>query len=345
MSGGRLAAIILAATAAVLSFSGAGLGQQAAVQPAGQETIGQPSPFALPGVDQDVFKHLKPYRQKMDRGEVMGYIDWSAREIVAVGKARQEYRSGSSSLMAQRAANVVALRNAMLLAADAPAGPNGKIGNLRDGRVILEGYLKDFKVTRAYSRTLPNGQIWWYAEARVPLFGINGLAVKIYDSQLSSYKATSTGVSRAKWAAPADGEGDLVVIDARGLKFIPGMFLLVISKDGQVLIDMESSDRETAIGVGPCIVASGELSSVVPAKTIAKPASKPSTTSQPAAGAQSCHTVKAVAVKDGSTLILSDDDAARLTADGGASAAIRDGRVIVLVDSESTGAKTIGNVP
>jgi hypothetical protein len=281
----------------------------------------------LPGVDAALLKGIRPYRSEFSKGELLGAIDWSAKRIIAVGWAKQETGGRRETLMARRAAELVALRNAMVLAAGIHFGPGGQIEGLSDGRAILEGYLKDYEIARAWSVTKKSGEIDWYAEVSVPLFGVSGLSAQFYGAQMRANNASLGGMKRLAWPEaqlPADGnspiEHDVVMIDARETDFTPCLYPALVA-DGQIVLDIETVGREVGINFGFCAIASaGRLPD------------HPDATTRPT-GKGSCHVFKAVGtMKNAPTvLLLSDSDAQRLIHDPHASSAARNGRVVILV--------------
>lgn len=213
------------------------------------------SGVSLPGVAPETLSPFQPLRVEVkDLLEKKGYVDWSAREVVAVGKALQVAPTAQSAAMAQRGAEIVALRNAVAATVGVRIGPNGEVANLRNGQVSMQGYVKDFKVSRTYS--VKQGlEIWWVAEVRVPMFGASSMAVQLYDEELASYQRVEAGMKRAEWAgadAADEQHDDLLVIDARGAGFAPSMYPLVVDKSGRILMDIKTVSKEQAVGAGLC---------------------------------------------------------------------------------------------
>ena len=317
---------LLAAVLAVLALAGPHLQAAPAdtsddkATPATAQSPSQSLPSAaisIPGAEANLLTPFQPYRQKMGDSA----IDWSAKELVAVGRSEQEYGGSSGALMARRAAELLALRNAMAMAAGVRIGPEGRVENLPQGQVILEGCLKDYKIANVHSRTT-RGQTYWYAEARVPLFGVSGLSARFYDAQIQSQ--VPSGVNRASWApADASPRGDVLVIDARSCDFQMSMYPTLVSQDGRVLLDMQTASREVAINVGPCAAACTGL----PFEKL-KTAGLESGQAGPAR-----ILVKATAAQGAArtVLVVSDADAGRLLADPAAASAARGGRVVIVV--------------
>ena len=237
----------------------------AAVPAAAQDADDQPpaAPIIdLPGVTQETLHGFQPARGELDKdGERTGYVDWSRKVVVAVGRTEQRGTSGGDALMAQRGAEMTALRNSLAAVAGVPIGASGRVDALRDGRIDLQGFVKDFKITRTYSRQA--GDVtYWYAEVEIPLFGVKSLAGRLYDSELAAQKVLTRGAPRARWADgddPQADSGDVLVIDARGLGFKPSVFPVVMDAAGQVVLDMQTCEKKLAVERGPCAYGTTEL--------------------------------------------------------------------------------------
>ena len=283
--------------------------------------------FELHGVDATVLKGLDVHRTVLVEAErTRAHVDWSNRTIVTLGRALQAGRRPVDALMARRAAGVIALRNALAMSAGVRIGPNGRVDGLRSGTVTIQGILKDYKITRERSQER-NGRVYWIAEVHVPMFGIQSVAAGVYEEHVVSHRRQVTARKRAAWVDPAkddETEGDVLVIDARGSGFTPCFYPLVVSEGGEVLIDVETVSKDVAIGRGTCAYARTKL-------TYEKLEIRPAEDAAPAPGR---YTVRALRAdkKDKTTLILSDEDARRLLADGRLSALVQSGRVVVIVD-------------
>jgi len=211
--------------------------------------------FEMRGVEAALLRPFEILRRDIkENEEVKGYVDWSNRRIVTVGCSLQAGRRPVDALMARRAAEVIALRNALALSAGIRIGVSGRVDGLRNGTVALQGLLKDYEVARTYEQTLA-GRLYCVAEVRVPMFGVRSVAAAVYDAQLSAHRGRVSGMRRAAWAeCPPDAPagGDILVIDARGLSLPPSMYPLVACEDGQVFLDMETAAKGVAVGRGVC---------------------------------------------------------------------------------------------
>jgi len=285
------------------------------------------APFELHGVDATVLTGLEVHRTVLVEDErTRAYVDWSNRTIVTLGRALQAGRRPVDALMARRAAGVIALRNALAMSAGVRIGPNGRVDGLRSGTVTIQGILKDYKITRERSQER-NGRIYRIAEVHVPMFGIQSVAVGVYEEQVAAHRQRVKARKRAAWTDPAkddDAKDEVLVIDARGSGFTPCFYPLVISEAGEILIDVETVPKDIAVEHGACAYARTKL-------TYEKLAIRPAEGAGPAPRRHAVRALRA-GKDDTTTLVLSDDDARKLLADGHLSALVQSGRVVVIVD-------------
>ena len=218
--------------------------------------------FDLPGVGVELLAPFRAFRSEVkEDGRLRGYIDWSGKKIISVGRSMQSGRGGANAAAARRAAGLIALRNVLAASAGVRIGINGRIDAIRNGTIALQGIVKDFKVTRTYSQ-IKDGKVYWIAEVHVPMFGVGSVAGKFYDAQWKAHTVLVAGMKRAAWAAPAKPaatEGDLLVIDARGLGFSPSMYPLLVDPDNEILIGMKTVTRDVAVQRGLCAYATTDL--------------------------------------------------------------------------------------
>jgi hypothetical protein len=290
--------------------------------------------FKLHGVDATALKGLDVHRTVLVEEErTRAHVDWSNRTIVTLGRALQAGRRPVDALMARRAAGVIALRNALAMSAGVRISRNGRVGGLRSGAVTIQGILKDYEITRERSQER-NGRIYWIAEVHVPMFGVKSVAAGVYEEHVVSHRQRVAARKRAAWVEPAkddEAEGDVLVIDARGSDFTPCFYPLVVSETGEVLIDVETVSKDVAVGRGTCAYARTKLTYE---KLEIRPAdgAAPATTQLHPAPRR--YTVRALRAgkEDKTTLVLSDEDAHKLLADGHLSALVQSGRIVVIVD-------------
>jgi len=342
----------------------------AASQPAGREQA-----IELRGVAPEALKGFAAARTELlQDGQATGYVDWSRKVLVALGRSQQRGNLRADALAAQRAAKLIALRNSLAAAAGVPIGPNGQVQGLRNGRIVLEGFVKDFEVKRTYSRKA-DGVTYWFAEVEIPLFGVQSLAARFYDDQLAAYKAMAGGAPRAAWSGgkdPRPDSGDVLVIDARGLGFEPTMFPQVVNSAGQVLLDMETCEKAVCVDRGPCAygTAEGKLQEIqeqsrqreawgmdlaagpggnidgvewwrlLAAQSVAKAETAPAA-SAPATqpGGQAKRFVfRASGVQEKkAVLVIAEQDSLKMLADPHAAGLAKEGKVLVVVDAAAAG--------
>ncbi len=220
-------------------------------------------PVKLAGVDARVLKGFDALEAATDAAVKDGQagVDWSARVVVATGTAPQLGSGGQSRLKAQHAAETIAKRNALAACLGVKIGPTGRIQGLKDGELILTGWLRDFEVGRFRSEQR-NGRTWWTAEVRVPMHGASSLAAKFYDQQIRRHNRSVANRERLKWVAPApltETVGDVIIIDARGTGAEPAMYPLILAADGRVCCDMNTAGQTVAVQRGMVAYATTKL--------------------------------------------------------------------------------------
>ncbi len=306
--------------------------QPADTDPAGPALIPVPlsehaKAFSLPPVKPELLTGLAPVRQPLqDANHPGAYVDWSRRLIVATGCGRQVRHTPQDIAAAKRAADVVALRNAMALGSGVRIGPTGSVEGLRGGRVKLQGFLQDFEIAHRYPIEI-DGRPWWCSEVHVPMFGVTSLAGTVYDDQLRAVRRLPPAPGRLALPAPAPEDlerRDLLIIDARGTDAQPAMFPVLATEDGQVILDLQSVPRERAIRDGLVVfartdVAHDELTGVT------------AEAAKDGAGRRFVLRAAGTAKDQPATFLLSAPAVETLRTDPRAAAALRSGRVVVLV--------------
>ncbi len=329
----------------------------------GAAELPDPGAVHLPGVDRDLLKPFNPAAEPLVvGGKTAGRVDWGRRVAVAEGRARQEGVGGQAKIRARGAARVVAIRNAAAIGSGIPVGINGTVGDLRNGTVNFEAFVKDMTVSR-YRSERKNGATWWVAEAEIPLFGIASFAAQIYDEQLSAHEGMVRGLRRTPWAPPLPEKqvaGDVVVIDARRLTFRPTMFPLLTDDDDRIVCDMKTAGKTNVCRYGLCGYATtkltprqletgpvavapggGPLDLLVLAAVKQEP---PGGTTDPPPKRKTGRTPRRLvfrAVKTRGTqkagLVVSKSDAKKITTDPRSAALFKKGRVLVIVDAPAAG--------
>lgn len=170
-------------------------------------------------------KDFKPLVEHTDGGQ----IDWTHGVAFAVGTSRVAGRGAQAKAMARRAARLVAARNAALLSAGVRMGPGGRSQNVKSGRLSVDVVVKDF--SEAESKFDPKSNTVT-SKIALPLHGVHGVV---------TLRNVRFGRSGRRWAWP-DGSGgreaaDVIVLDARGMGFLPCLAPRVILASGKCLFD------------------------------------------------------------------------------------------------------------
>ena len=165
-----------------------------------------------------------------------GQIDWCDGFIIAEGKGKAEGRTENDRLMAKRAAETVAARNALLLAMDIQIDVDGRFADIRNAEVTLKGSLKGHETIAEEWR--PNAvEPELIVKVRVPLWGVEGAASMVYTGQVQ--KALGGARRRVVLSSSGVDVSDAVlIIDARGTGVQPCLFPTVAEPDGVVLYDV-----------------------------------------------------------------------------------------------------------
>ncbi|GEM_PF-1356413 len=160
-----------------------------------------------------------------------GEIDWTAGVVYAIGSARAKPGVAKPRAMAQRGAYLVAARNASLLLAGIPVGPGGRFRNIRDGRIRADVTLKNFReLPGQYDPATRRAT----ARLEIPIYGVTGL-VEVLD--LTGQGPAASGPSlRRHLPATAPAAREVIVIDARGLKFSPALLPKLLTPDGRGVV-------------------------------------------------------------------------------------------------------------
>jgi hypothetical protein len=302
---------------------------------------------------------FEPHREKLSGG----YIDWTAGVIVAQGRGRAAGNSEQDRRMAERAAEVVAVRNALLVANDILVDADGRFQNVGEGEVRLRGVVKDqntVSVTWAENVSPPE----CVAEISVPVWSAKGVASVIYERQKK--KADAAGKRLQLTLDEAKASGTVLVIDARGTGLRPCLFPTIVDAKDRVLYDLKTRGSrrrlnsplvryaETTLSFeqlqGPEPRAEADAGVTPPAclgddppaaRPATQPVGRPTTqsagppTSQPAARASRLPAVKAIRAsgKNQTDIVVADHDAEQLAGSARAAALLRSGRIIVVVDS------------
>ncbi|MCZ6699965.1 MAG: hypothetical protein O7D94_13610 [Planctomycetota bacterium] len=184
--------------------------------------------------------HVRPVKD--------GRIDWAEGFIFAEGqgKGSGRKRADQDRLMAKRAAELAAARNAILIADGIPVDADGRFKNVRTGEVRVGGQIKGHKTVSVVWRANADPPEC-VATVKVPLWGVKGVASVVHATQVNKIRR-----SRQRHLVLAGGDADvsdeILVIDARGLGAEPCLYPVVLGTDGGVLYDIS-----TIVGGGQSI--------------------------------------------------------------------------------------------
>jgi hypothetical protein len=184
-----------------------------------------------------------------------GQIDWTQGEVRAIGTGKLAGKQSRDFLMAQRAARILAIRNAVLMMSGIRAGPGGRF-SVAEGQINVEAVVKDFKETS--SDYDPKTETVTSTVA-VPIYGVKGIV------HLTGATVERPG-KRLVWPAPRveAPKCEMVVIDARGGAFQPCMFPQIVTEDGQTIFHAVDVRAERLAGRGMVVYASAEAKAALP---------------------------------------------------------------------------------
>jgi len=259
-----------------------------------------------------------------------GQFDWSRRTVRVAGQAKAEGRGTRDRLMALRAAEVVAKRNALQLAVGLPIDAKGRVGSLRAGEIDVDGEVRGAtQVTKQFDADSRTAVV----TIEVPMAGLSGV-VRI---QPATGGAPGEGrrsprpwtwvvagaAAGAAEAAPLAEESELILMDVRKLslkeKFSPVLAPRLESPDGQTVFEVAPDNKA---------IVSGERHAFVFVSYVGD-ADSPLPTGQ----------FKKVIVlmpvrADGESLVLSEQDLSTLTRHADARELLRAGRAVIVLREE-----------
>jgi hypothetical protein len=165
-----------------------------------------------------------------------GRIDWANGYLLADGIGFGEGVDKQQEFLAERAATVVAARNALLLAEGIRVDAHGTVGDLGEGLVRVEGIIKGHKIVASL----------WEPDVRpprcrvvlrVPLWGIKSVASIFAESQRA--KLQRGGIPRRRLpVGEADVSDFVLILDARGGKVTPCLFPVLLDSEGRTVYDL-----------------------------------------------------------------------------------------------------------
>lgn len=178
--------------------------------------------------------HVKPAKD--------GRIDWAEGAIFSegLGKGPGRNRRDQEKLLAQRAAETVAGRNAILIANGIQVDADGRFENVRNGEVHVGGRIKGHKTVSVVWRKGAD-PVECVATIKVPIWGVKGVAAVVHAGQVQKFQRL-----RRRHLVLAGGDADvsdeILVIDARGSGAEPCLYPVLIGPDGGVLYDISRFD-------------------------------------------------------------------------------------------------------
>ena len=308
----------------------------------------------------------------------IGVIDWTNGYILADGIAYAEGTDKQQELLADRAACVVAARNALAIAKGIRINDSMVIGDQKDALVRVEGRIKGHKVIESHWRPDADPPTCRVV-LRVPLWGVKSVAsvfVRNEQQRVRRSRERRCGLRVDR----VDISDFVLVLDARGLDLAPCLFPVVTDIDGRRLYDLTTrsgtalqleapvryvqSDLpyeqlqarvESGVPWGvvfaayrPGIGDVGQRNAGAPSAGPAPPTTTQPTTQPGRASRRRAKRRMAVQVAqvDGAQraqLVLTREDAERLRRSPEAAEALRTAQVLVVVDAPAAG--TEGRMP
>jgi len=327
--------------------------------PAGAQDTPEDGVIVLTGGFRD---HLEPAKG--------GRIDWANGHILAEGVGRATGRSDQEQLMAQRAAEMIAARNALAMAKGIQIDSTGRVAGLRDGAVRIQGVIRGHKIVE--TRWLPNADPpQCKVTLRVPLWGVGGIASLFWPEQRARLRRSMVprvGLTREQAAV-----SDLVlVLDTRGHDASPCLFPEIVDTSGRVLYDVTTLSSATAARVPAARYVESSLAferlqtmiqleaplqfmlvgfypeqentaKPAPKRGMTQPASRPAEHTRRRARRRMAVRVARIAGRQKTQLVLTREDAERLGNSPKAASAMRKAQVLIVVDAPAAG--TEGRLP
>jgi hypothetical protein len=173
-----------------------------------------------------------------------GHIDWTGGYILAEGVGYAEGVDKQQELLAERAATVIAARNALAIAKGIRLDAWAAVGDMREGLVRLEGVVKGHEVVSSHwdpAAQPPECRV----EVRVPLWGVKSVA-SLYANSLRAQPRRRRAPRRPIPARHADVSDFVLVLDARGLDLKPCLFPCLVEDSGRVIYDVYAAEPQMA---------------------------------------------------------------------------------------------------
>lgn len=297
-----------------------------------------------------------------------GGIDWTSGDIIAEGIGKARGVRVADRLGAERAASLVAARNALAIANGIQIDANGRVGNVRNGQISLNGVVKgQHIIDKSWDRNKRPPEC--HIKLRVPLWGVTGVVTVFSDAQ-RRIAMQRAGRRLVLVESNIDVSDAVLVIDARDYKIDPCLFPAVYSSDGAVLYDIATRtdtnagsqpplryvetdmtyERLRACTQDPPILESNEIQFAIvdPGQAhfsdklnmfvSGAPKPKPANpTSRPSRRRVVVKATDPTKGKNPSQIVLTKDDAEKLQQSPEGANLLRNGKVIVVVDSAAAG--------
>jgi hypothetical protein len=264
------------------------------------------------------------------KGKVVEEIDWAGGYYIAYGigipeervkVADSKKRFAQEILLAKRAAQVEAARNALALAAkvrvhgrrhlDSPDFAEHITAQIRG--VEYEDIECDTEAALPYV----------ISKAKIPLWGVKGLTVRIFARYRDDY-ARGRNIGKRAEAPRKDRKEEVeIFIDARGKNCRPEIFPTVVDEKGNRVYDVASVCEEVALerGIAHFYSTEGEESLVEIAQEKPEKETK---------------TLVVIAKEKGSfseaTVVVSEEDAKKMREADENSDSLKAGRVTIIID-------------
>ena len=262
-------------------------------------------------------KGFKPYVTNVQGGKV----DWASGRLLVEGIGKSRGTNEHQQKMAERAATVVAARNALALAAGIQINRYGRFSDVRDGTVQIEGMLKGHLAVNVMWDPTANPPSCTITLS-VPLWGIKGLSATVFEEEWQRARSSAHfPIVDSQGTATSDDE--CILIDCRGTHIEPCLFPIIINSDGRVLYDA-SVRRQFHGGILP----------TVRYVELDHPQESGATTQPALETGDRIHLFKSQAIKRSSKtdIVLGRGDVIRISKSARLAELLRAGQVLVLLD-------------
>jgi len=342
----------------------------------GQITVWQPGAFA-DAVGLRPFKEQRSFKLNVDPEanpglpDDVGQVEWLSGTITASGigfpypiyEEHPETISGMEKVMAEKAAQAVALRNALAMIHGIRMSKKITVkGRLfKRGTIELEGYVRGHRYLRSSWHKIKDKH-YCRALVSVPLWGVHSINAEVFDDELArSIKLmplgqTGRGKAKGKVTVPATDhwpiEEQAILFDARGTGMEPQLFPTICAQSGKVVYCVQHVNSVLCKRGGVARYAVTELSYQELTRVSSKGGGLdiwPAVLGIRVAGAaeQTRPAKKKARVRPRlvfklrksrkGTIVLGKKDAAQLAKDPASKKLMQKGRVVVIVDSRMGG--------